>query len=168
MLLLASNLLLRRRNDWPTPAWLRTTTAFAAGAGAVISASAALALGRGLTASPLPNEHSVLRDQGLFAVVRHPIYSGLLLAVGARTVSSGDRRQLGVFALLAALLPYKAAFEERALTERFADYAAYAAHTPRLVPRLGKHRPPGDAAARRRAASSSPRGISATRPGTTA
>jgi len=142
VLLLAANLLPRRRQDWPTPPWLQTTASTVGGAGAIICAGAALALGRGLTASPLPNERTVLHDQGLYAVVRHPIYSGLLLTVGARTLSSGDRRQLGVFALLAALLHYKAAFEERMLGEKFPEYAEYAGRTPRLVPRVIKRRPP--------------------------
>jgi protein-S-isoprenylcysteine O-methyltransferase Ste14 len=142
ILLLAANLLPRRRHEWPTPPWLRTTASAAGAVGAITSATAALALSPGLTASPLPNERTVLHDQGPYGVVRHPIYSGLLLTVGARTLSSGDRRQLGVFALLAALLHYKATFEERILTQKYPEYAEYAARTPRLVPQVIKRQQP--------------------------
>ncbi len=58
---------------------------------------AATALGRGLTAAPLPNSHAELRTGGLYRFVRHPIYSGLLLFAVARTphlrAACGPRRR---------------------------------------------------------------------------
>ena len=38
----------------------------------------AIGLGRGLTATPLPNAHAKLRTGGLYRYAQHPIYSGLL------------------------------------------------------------------------------------------
>ena len=40
---------------------------------------AASGLGKGLTASPLPNAAAQLRTGGLYSRIRHPMYSGLLL-----------------------------------------------------------------------------------------
>lgn len=96
---------------------------------------AGTSLGRGLTAVPLPNRHARLQTGGLYRFVRHPIYSGLLLATGSVAAASGDRRRLAAFTALAALLTGKASWEERHLVRRFPEYAAYAARTPRFVPR---------------------------------
>jgi protein-S-isoprenylcysteine O-methyltransferase Ste14 len=91
-------------------------------------------LGRGLTATPLPNAHAELRTGGLYRFARHPIYTGLLLVMGAVTLASGSLFRLLVFGLLVALLHRKARWEESRLAERFAGYAEYAARTPRFVP----------------------------------
>jgi protein-S-isoprenylcysteine O-methyltransferase Ste14 len=58
----------------------------------------------------------------------------ILLSV-ARTVASGNARQAAVSAALGSLLYGKSSFEEGALARRFPDYPAYAARTPRFVPR---------------------------------
>ena len=49
---------------------------------------------------------------------------------------SGSIVRLVVYGLLVALLTIKARWEERRLVARFTGYAAYAALTPRFVPRL--------------------------------
>ena len=144
MLLLALSALLRPRSDWPRPRSLRLVSWLAVGSGSAFAAVGALALKSGLSASPLPNQRAQLRDAGPFALVRHPIYTGLLLAVAARAAASGDRRQLLILGLLSTLLRYKAGFEEQALAAHFERYGDYAARTPRFVPRLGNlSRAPG-------------------------
>lgn len=140
MSLLATHALLGNRQDWPTPQAFRRASAALQVVAAALGVSAARSLGRGLTASPLPRERAVLRDSGPYALVRHPIYTALLLGVGARTAASGDRRQVAVFGMLFVLLRYKSGFEEQALASLFAEYAAYAARTPRLVPRPRRDR----------------------------
>jgi protein-S-isoprenylcysteine O-methyltransferase Ste14 len=95
---------------------------------------AGTALGRGLTATPLPNEHAQLRTTGLYRFVRHPIYTGLLLTSAAFTAGTGSVTRLAVLALLVLLLTMKARWEEVRLARRFDGYAAYAAMTPRFVP----------------------------------
>ncbi|WP_448631027.1 methyltransferase family protein [Cellulomonas soli] len=95
---------------------------------------AGTALGRGLTAVPLPNRHAVLRTGGLYRLVRHPIYSGLLLAAGAFAVWSGGVPRAAAFVGLVLLLHVKARWEEARLAQAFSGYRAYAARTPRFVP----------------------------------
>lgn len=137
--LLAGQLLLRRRRriDWPTPLPVKVIGAAAMTTGVGVAVGGAVGLGAGLTASPLPNEAAQLRTTGLYRWVRHPIYSGLLLASAGRTISSGDRRQLALSAALLALLRYKSDFEELALRARFPGYGHYAQITPRFVPAPG-------------------------------
>jgi len=134
--LLGAQALLRRRQDWPTPTGLRVAAGLAGAAGIAVLAGAGRSLGRGLTASPLPNARAELRTDGLYRHVRHPIYSAVILLSVARTVASGNARQAAVSVTLGSLLYGKSSFEERALARRFPDYPAYAARTPRFVPRM--------------------------------
>jgi protein-S-isoprenylcysteine O-methyltransferase Ste14 len=71
---------------------------------------------------------------GPYRLVRHPIYSGLLLA-GAGTALALNWFWLTVVGLAGVYLVYSAIAEERFLTERFPDsYPAYKDSTKLLVP----------------------------------
>lgn len=122
------------RGGWPVPVALAVVSGAAAVVGLGIMLVAGTALGRGLTATPLPNAHAQLRTTGLYRFVRHPIYSGLLLAAAAFTLGTGSVTRLAVLLLLVVLLTLKARWEEVRLARRFDGYDAYAARTPRFVP----------------------------------
>ena len=126
--------LLPIRHDWPAPGALTVACSIAAMVGLVVMVIGATGLGRGLTATPLPNAHAQLRTGGLYRFVRHPIYSGLLLMMASFTVASGSVLRLLTLGVLVLLLTVKARWEEERLTRRFAGYAGYAARTPRFVP----------------------------------
>ncbi|HEX7535701.1 MAG TPA: isoprenylcysteine carboxylmethyltransferase family protein [Dermatophilaceae bacterium] len=126
--------LLPRRDDWPVPAALTTTCSVATVVGLVVMVIGATGLGRGLTATPLPNAHARLRTGGLYRYVRHPIYSGLLLTMASITVASGSALRLLTLGVLVLLLTVKARWEEKRLARRFEGYASYAARTPRFIP----------------------------------
>ena len=136
LLLLGLLVLLPFGSDWPVPGWLVAAAVLLGLGGLAVMAVGAGALGRGLTAAPLPNAQAQLRTGGLYALVRNPIYSGLLLVGGAVAAVSGSVVRLVVYALLEVLLIVKAPWEEERLVRPFPDYAAYAARTPRFVPRL--------------------------------
>ena len=126
--------LLPGRHDWRVPAALAVACTVATVVGLVVMVIAALGLGRGLTATPLPNAHAQLRTGGLYRYARHPIYSGLLLTMTSITVASGSLFRLLTLGVLILLITVKARWEERRLTQRFEGYASYAARTPRFVP----------------------------------
>ena len=119
---------------WHVPGWLRGLGLTGVLAGVVVMLLGGTALGRGLTAVPIPNEHAQLRTGGLYRVVRHPIYTGLLLASGSFVVATGSGWRALAFVLLVVLLTVKARWEEARLARRFAAYPEYAARTPRFVP----------------------------------
>ena len=119
---------------WHVPGWLRGLGLTGVLAGVVVMLLGGTALGRGLTAVPIPNEHAQLRTGGLYRVVRHPIYTVLLLASGSFVVATGSGWRALAFAALVALLTVKARWEEARLARRFAAYPEYAARTPRFVP----------------------------------
>lgn len=134
-LLLAVILIQPGGEVWSLPGGLRWGLRAVAVAGLAPMAIAAVTLGRGLTAAPLPNAHAQLRTGGLYRLVRHPIYSGLLLSSVAWAIASGSLVALVAAALLVGLINVKARWEERRLAERFPAYPAYAAVTPRFLPR---------------------------------
>ena len=127
-------MLRRRRGESPPALPVRVIGATAVMTGVLVAAAGAAGLGAGLTASPLPNAAAQLRTTGMYRWVRHPIYSGLLLASTGWTIKSGDRRQLLLSAALLTLLAYKSTFEEHALRNRFTGYDHYTWCTPRFVP----------------------------------
>ena len=132
--LLAVIILAPGGSAWSVPSALAWLLLGASWLGIAIMVLAALGLGRGLTATPVPNAHARLQTGGLFRFVRHPIYSGLLLFVVAHVARSGSLAQLGAGLLLVVLINVKARWEEDRLRERFDGYAAYADRTPRFVP----------------------------------
>ncbi len=132
--LLAVIVLLPAADAWALPSILTRAAQLAALAGLVMIAVGAIALGRGLTAAPLPNAHAELRTGGLYRFVRHPIYTGLLLFALARTLTSDNWWTVAACAALLVLINSKARWEEQHLVARFPGYSDYAANTPRFVP----------------------------------
>lgn len=134
--LLALVVLLPASTGWSVPDALDRVAQVVQVAAIVIMVTAATNLGRGLSASPLPNAHAQLRTGGLYRWVRHPIYFGLLLFAVAWTANSGSGWVAGACLALVVLLNVKARWEEVRLTKVFPEYAAYATRTPRILPRL--------------------------------
>jgi protein-S-isoprenylcysteine O-methyltransferase Ste14 len=132
--LLAVIVLLPGSATWTTRDGLTVAGRAAEVVGILITVGAATALGRGLTAAPLPNEHAQLRTRGLYRYVRHPIYSGLLLFAIARTLTRGSVWVAAACGLLIVLINVKARWEEGHLLRRFPGYRSYASRTPRFIP----------------------------------
>ncbi len=126
--------LLPNRHDWSVPTALTVACSAGTVLGLAVMVIGATGLGRGLTATPLPNAHAQLRTGGLYRYARHPIYSGLMLMMASITVASGSVLRLLTLAALVLLLNGKARWEETRLAQRFEGYADYAARTPRFVP----------------------------------
>ena len=73
-------------------------------------------------------------DQGPYRLVRHPIYSGVLVA-GVGTAVALSWKWLIVVALAGVYFAYSATVEERYLTKQFPDeYPAYRRSTRMLLP----------------------------------
>ena len=81
-------------------------------------------------------EDHVLIRSGPYRLVRHPIYTGLLLAFLGTAIAIGELR--GALAVVLAALAFvrKLHIEEARMSERFADYARYRAEVPALIPWL--------------------------------
>ena len=95
-------------------------------------------LGRNRTPYPQPRAGSELVQHGIYARVRHPLYTSVMLAsLGWALIwQSGP-----AFVAALALLPFfqaKARREEQWLSARFPGYPDYARRVPRFLPRLGR------------------------------
>ena len=76
-----------------------------------------------------------LITSGPYAFVRHPIYSGLLLAFVGSAVALGEWRGLLATALVLGALWYKLRLEEKWMHVQFGDsYASYSKRVKALVP----------------------------------
>ncbi|MEF2280141.1 isoprenylcysteine carboxylmethyltransferase family protein [Deinococcus sp. YIM 134068] len=119
----------------PRPRTVRVAGTLVGRAGLLLAVWSARSLGRQLTPLPDPVPGGVLVERGPYRAVRHPLYTGLLLASLGWTVARGGRLSALGTALLAVVLNVKAAREEDALTRTYPTYAAYRARTGRFLPR---------------------------------
>lgn len=104
--------------------------------GLLVAVRGALDLGSNLTPFPRPRAVAVLVDRGTYHFVRHPIYSGLVLAGVGWSIATVSPTALVLTGVLGLLFDAKSRREEAWLTERLPGYAAYRAHTRKFVPGL--------------------------------
>lgn len=126
-----------RRQIWPvtpTQQWIGIALTYA---GMVLAIWARIILGANWSARvTLKVGHELIRS-GPYAYVRHPIYSGLLLAMIGTALVIGEWRGLLPILLVAVAHHLKARREEQLLTQEFGDqYLEYRRNTGGLVPRF--------------------------------
>jgi len=96
---------------------------------------ARLHLGRLWSSSVTRKEHHHVVNTGPYAVVRHPIYTGLLLAIAATMLERITPATIAGATVMAVGIYVKARVEEAFLRDELGEaYAAYARRVPMLVP----------------------------------
>jgi protein-S-isoprenylcysteine O-methyltransferase Ste14 len=103
-------------------------------AAAVLVMRGLIDLGRNLTAVPRPRADAQLVETGIFALVRHPLYGGLILGSLGWSLLLGSLLALPFVAALAIVLDAKSRREEAWLEDRFPEYADYRTRTRRMIP----------------------------------
>lgn len=97
-------------------------------------AAGSLGLRRQLTAYPRPVPGGRLIEDGVFGLVRHPMYGGgVIVALGWGVAMASPLAIAGAL-VLAIFFDLKSRREEAWLAEEFAGYAAYRQRTRRLIP----------------------------------
>jgi protein-S-isoprenylcysteine O-methyltransferase Ste14 len=92
-------------------------------------------LGRNWSGIVTLKEGHELITSGPYALVRHPIYTGLLVAFLGSAMAHGEWRAALALAIAWAALWRKLKLEERWMLERFGDqYVAYQRRVPALIP----------------------------------
>jgi protein-S-isoprenylcysteine O-methyltransferase Ste14 len=120
--------------QWPGWSWLGAVLVVA---GLGWAAYARVHLGRNWSGIVTLKQDHTLITTGPYHWTRHPIYSGILLAILGTAVALGQLRGLVGFVLVAASFMRKSRIEERFMTAQFpAEYARYRAEVPALVPKL--------------------------------
>lgn len=107
-------------------------------AGLLITWWARVTLGRLWSSAVGRKADHVVVDTGPYGLVRHPIYSGLILAIAASAALRGTALACAGAVVMAAGCYVKARLEEDFLREQLGGelYAAYARRVPMLVPFL--------------------------------
>ena len=96
-----------------------------------------LVLGRSLTPYPQPRADAELVQRGIYARVRHPLYTSVMLAALGWALVWQSGPALGAALGLIPFFHAKARREERWLREKFPGYGGYAQRVPRFLPRFG-------------------------------
>ena len=104
------------------------------GAGVLQCAAGLVALGPALTPYPRPLARGALRTGGVYGLVRHPIYTGILFMALGWSLYRHSLPGVGFDILLFVFFDRKAVREERWLVERFPDYAGYRRRVRKLIP----------------------------------
>jgi protein-S-isoprenylcysteine O-methyltransferase Ste14 len=102
--------------------------------GLVIVALARIKLAGAWTALPRPVAGAQLAQQGVYSIVRNPIYDAVILFGVGGSLITGSVIGLLLCLVLAAFFDLKARREEAWLRERYAGYDDYARRVKRFVP----------------------------------
>src|SRR6267154_6900696 len=117
-------------------AWLRAASVAALAAALAIRWTALFTLGKSFSANVAIRESQKMVHSGLYRVVRHPSYLGLLMVFVAIGIHSSNWISFVVAVVpTTAALIYRIQVEEQALRAAFGqEYAQYSRVTKRLVP----------------------------------
>jgi len=92
-------------------------------------------LGDALTPTPVPRTGAALRTQGIFGVVRHPIYSGVLLALLGFVIAIGSWWSLVWWLVAIVFFLGKSRWEDSLLRAQHpGEWEIWAQGTPALIP----------------------------------
>jgi protein-S-isoprenylcysteine O-methyltransferase Ste14 len=86
--------------------------------------------------TPEPNQNVGLVDTGIYRFIRHPLYSGVILAAFGVALAHGHMVPVIIAAVIAVFFTYKSRFEESLLKQTYPEYAAYMTRTGRFLPGL--------------------------------
>jgi protein-S-isoprenylcysteine O-methyltransferase Ste14 len=126
---------LLNRRFLPPGAWCFWSGAAVTAGGLLFAVWARRHLGKNWSQAVTVKEGHELITSGPYALVRHPIYSGLLLGFVGSAVARGEWRGLLAVALVFAALWPKLRLEEKWMRAHFGEsYEAYSRRVAALVP----------------------------------
>ncbi len=130
---------------WRLPDWAGWLLAGACVVGLAFTWWARLSLGDLWSGSVSRKEGHAIVETGPYRLVRHPIYTGVILALGAWALQLAAPASMAGLALITLGFWLKARLEERFLSAQLGDsaYADYRRRTPMLVPFWPTGRPAG-------------------------
>jgi protein-S-isoprenylcysteine O-methyltransferase Ste14 len=134
MLLFAVILFAPRILPLEFPLWLRLLGLAILAIGGIFGTGGASALGRNLTPFPKPIEGGTLVTSGVYGLVRHPIYTGLILGTLGWGIFRSNLLGAGLAVVLFVFFDLKSRREERWLAEAYPGYGEYQKRVKKLVP----------------------------------
>jgi protein-S-isoprenylcysteine O-methyltransferase Ste14 len=122
---------------WPAGFWPFWLGASVMVAGLLFAVWARERLGRNWSRSVTIKQDHELITTGPYAVVRHPIYTGILAGILGTAIALSQVRGFIVFVLIFLMFWFKLRMEEQWMRSQFGEtYATYAHQTAALVPYL--------------------------------
>ncbi|WP_292389423.1 methyltransferase family protein [Methanosarcina sp. UBA5] len=95
-----------------------------------------------LNASPRPNNSAKLVTSGVYAYIRHPIYSSFIQMSFGIAFLIGTSASIAVAVISLVFYYLKSRYEEKLLIQKYPDYNLYKERTGRFIPetfKLRKH-----------------------------
>jgi protein-S-isoprenylcysteine O-methyltransferase Ste14 len=121
----------------PDAPWIGATGVAIAAAGIALAIWARRHLGQNWSATVTLKEGHELIRTGPYGRIRHPIYTGMLVAFAGTALALGEYRGLLGFAIATCTLFAKAKKEERYLVQEFGDrFQEHIRHTGMFLPKL--------------------------------
>lgn len=122
--------------EWPVP-W--STIGMVSGLiggsmGAMLIIAGLVSLGSNLTAVPRPKETGQMVASGPYRLVRHPIYSGIIMGAFGWGLLQNGILTLAYAIILFFFFDVKSRREEQWLCEKYAGYPAYQQQVKKLIP----------------------------------
>ncbi len=114
--------------------WAKIISLIIAISGLMVVLIAIVQLNRNLSPFPTPKKKAILLQTGLYKIVRHPIYSGLIVFFFGYGFYKDSGYKIIVAVLFVVLFHFKTRYEEQQLQNKFKDYQSYKVKTYKFFP----------------------------------
>ena len=106
--------------------------------GFILRWSAIFQLKKAFTVDVAVNEEHLLKTDGLYKIIRHPSYTGLIMILTGLSIAMSNLVSIVVITLpFFITISYRIKVEEKLLTDRFGDvYEKYKSGTKKIIPYL--------------------------------
>lgn len=113
------------------PVWLLMGLSLVTGMAAILAMRSSK-----LRISPVPAKQATLVTTGIYRLIRHPMYTAVLLFAAAMLLADFNWWRLFLLIFLFVVLLVKLKWEEQLLLEKFTGYRQYIAGNKMLLPFL--------------------------------
>jgi len=104
--------------------------------GIVVLVLALLQLSTNLSPFPTPKSSAQLIQTGLYKLIRHPIYTGIILLLGGYGFYKNSVYKISITLLLYVLFYFKSSYEEKLLQNKYSNYLEFKKTRGRFFPKL--------------------------------
>lgn len=116
------------------PVIVKQIGAIVASVGVLVIVISMLQLNKNLSPFPTPKTDGELITTGLFSLIRHPIYTGIITMCLGYGIFQANSWKLLITLILYIFFYIKSTYEESMLITRFKDYNNYKLTTGRFLP----------------------------------